>query len=173
MQRHALWIAAILVAMLPSWAPTAAAAPGGFPDLGSYTQVNAPDYAQQTVGSLYVFDTPDGLHCEITEPHYRPLQFGCHGALPAVPEGVDHVLAATIPAEDFATSSKNAVVEFSAPYASSRELSGVLLPPMHYITALNITCAVDGAGMTACRYRSDDGARQYGFVLSPNGSGIL
>ncbi|MUM18580.1 hypothetical protein FZI91_23140 [Mycobacterium sp. CBMA271] len=155
------------------WPPVAAAAPPGFPDLAGYTKVNLAEYAQQTIGQLFVFDTPDGLHCEITEPHYRPLQFACHGALPGVPEGVDHVLAATMPAEDFATTSKNPVVEFGAPYGATRELSGALLPPMHYITALNITCAVDGAGMTACRYRSDDGARQYGFVLSPSGSAIL
>ncbi len=174
MTRHGIWIVPILVAMSNLWAPQAAAAPVDFPDLAGYTQVNAAEYSQHAIGSQYGVETPDGLQCEISSLHYKPLSFSCVGALPGVPEGVTQVTAATLPAEDFAQESKTPLVQFRPPYKfGTYPESGTRLPPMHYITALNVTCAVDGAGMTACRYRSDDGGRQYGFVLSPNGSAIL
>jgi hypothetical protein len=91
-----LWASSTMIAA-PSYAQ-----PAVFPDLSGYQQVDAAAYGIRIVGSAYVFDTPDGLHCEIAEPHYQPLQFYCTGALPGVPEGIERVGAATIPAEEFA-----------------------------------------------------------------------
>ena len=156
------------------WASPGIADPE-FPDLSSYTQAVDGDYAVTAyVGYAYRFDTPDGLHCEIAEPHYQPLRFDCRGALPGVPDGVQQVRAEAIPAENFAESSKNPSVAF-APVAGTRtEPTSRPLPPMHYIAVLGITCAVDAAGTTACR--SDKPApngRRWGFLVSPNGSAIL
>jgi hypothetical protein len=167
-------IALTLIASSVRCGPASSAAPE-FPDLSGYSQTNPGDYRITAyVGSAYRFTTPDGLHCEIAEPHYQPLHFYCDGSLPGVPDGVDQVRASAVPAESFAQSSKNPSASCAPRRNSGPETAGPPLPPMHYIAVLGITCAVDGAGTTACRTdQPGPNGRRWGFLLSPNGSAIL
>jgi hypothetical protein len=149
---------------------TAHAEPPKFPDLSSYAQANAGDYAItiDTPGISHkttFFLTPDGIVCGIN----AGASAGCTGNdFPGVPPAA--------PTEG-GTPRVNAISTSSPIHPSGDAIgeNGMVrdqpiktLPPFHSISLGGVICGVDDAGMTACK---DPQGR--GFILSPSWSGWL
>lgn len=139
--------------------------PPPFPNIDSYTPVNADDYAITIdtpgieVKATY-FLTPDGILCSITLGAFA----GCSGNnFPGVPPA--------------GTPRVNAIGTGTPlhPTGDTLGTSGTVrgqkvkvLPPFHSLSLGGVVCGVDDARMTACKDPQGSG-----FILSPPWSGEL
>ena len=136
------------------WAdPEPAPAP---PNINSYALAKPSDYSVME-NAWYAFATPDGLTCVLDR---QTGGYGCSGAIPAAPNGANMVSGGAVGAPGFANAD-NPVFSVAGPVKP--------LPPMTRLSFRNISCGVDGGGVTTCLNSRD----QTGFVLSPAGSFIL
>ena len=153
-----------IVATVLISACVAHAGPPTFPDLSSYSPVNASDYTinlQNTGGpsiDAVQFLTPDGITCAFG----NPPSAGCTGNnLPALTPQADGLVSSI--------GTNTRLRKSSTPLASPNEASKFrLLPPNHSIMVEGVICGVDDAGMTACK-----DPQGHGFILSPSWSGWL
>lgn len=141
----------------------ATAAPPGFPDIASFTQVNPAPFARPLtrdqrweVGYLF-FRTPDGMNCAIGPTSW------CSGAVPGLPAQKQSVCPSVhqgaSPAESFA---------FGQSDQPCIQTNDAMLNIGQKLTddAHEVTCVVGTDSLTACI----NTATNHGFVLRPSGS---
>lgn len=163
--------------------PVAHAYPPEFPDLETFTAVDAGpfthsyDYGRGGKGTSVSFGTPDGLHCNWQQSSdvTKHPEINCIGNVPGVPAYVrdrdepgctevrfrgDWVGGADTYGflHSYASSG-------SCPEADTAQTSTVLKAGQK-LTSSNITCAVAHGNVTACI----DPVVNRGFMLSPAGS---
>lgn len=156
-------IAAIIGAFLVGPGAAHADAPQ-FPDLSSYTPVNATDYRVDAstpgISATQVFFlTPDAIVCSFLSGQAQCTGNNLPGIPPASPASRGSQRVNWI-----GTMSRLQQITPSGPTPNGVKT----LPPSHTITVDGIICGVDKSGTTACK---DPQGR--GFVLSPHGSGWL
>jgi len=126
------------------------------PNVNAFTPVKPSEYSVRD-GQWYAFATPDGLTCILDRTSGR---YGCSGPIPAAPEGANMVSGGAAGAPAFGVTDRSvfAQVEQVKP-----------LPPNSRLSFRDISCGIDGSGVTSCVNSRD----QTGFVLSPAGSYIV
>ena len=152
-----------------SQAPDARADTPSFPDIDSYTPVNAQDYVialpnpgRAPTNKVY-FTTPDGVPCA-----FAPASGGVLGAVGCSSSQLPGV-APLGPYTSISTTNAPRATN-SSPYVdgSIQGQKPASLPPFHSIALDGMICGVDDKGTTACK-----DAQGRGFVLSLQGSGWL
>lgn len=105
----------------------------------------------------YAFAAPEGLTCILDR---RTGGYGCSGPMPGAPNGANMVSGGAVGAPSFANTDRPAfaVAEGVKP-----------LPANSRLSFREVSCGVDGGGMTSCVNSRD----QTGFVISPAGSFIV
>ncbi|ORB77032.1 hypothetical protein BST46_26805 [Mycobacterium timonense] len=174
--------AAALVVVAPTSMPPAAAAPQQFPDLGSYSSVNADDYttyhSYMTAGVQ--FAAPGGYRCRMSFTHKQNgAHMQCWGSLPGTSfnhVGLDYLGGATTDGDAFSDVDLSQIETVPpGPGVAGGTINPQdykPLPPHSKVTYTDgplQTCAVDSA-MTACETTDEEFGQQHGFVLSPAGS---
>jgi len=138
------------------WADPEPAPPPPAPNINSYALAKPSDYSV-TNNAAYAFTTPDGLTCVLDR---QSGGYGCSGPIPAAPNGANMVSGGPVGAPGFANADRP-VFFLDAPAKP--------LPPLTRLSFRNISCGIDGGGVTTCLNSRD----QTGFVLSPAGSFIV
>ena len=116
--------------------------------------LNPADYTANR-GRWYAFAGPAGVVCILDNLNG---DYGCSGALPGAPEGVNLV-------------SGDRTVRRPSPPPRSRLFAAASRPAAsaeHRLSYRSVSCGVDDAGAVAC-FNSRD---QVGFVVGPNGTYI-
>lgn len=146
-----------------TWTATASAAPSGFPDVATFTQVDATRFArpltrdQRWEVGYFFFRTPDAIRCAIGPTSW------CVGSLPGLP-----------PREQSACLSVHQSASATEPFVFSNsdqpclQTNDALLSIGQKLIddAHEITCVVGEGDLTACI----NTATNHGFVLQPTGS---
>lgn len=153
-----LLVAAASVSIGVLSAPSALAdpvpTPPPLPDVTTYMPMNAADYTVNS-GKWYAFAGPPGVVCVIDS---LSGEYGCSGALPGAPDGMNLVSAGPSGAPKFSAA--------TAPYAAV----GVprSLPPNRRLSFRQIFCGIDDAGVVTCL----NTAEKTGFVVGPTSTYI-
>ena len=155
--------------VLGTWQAVGNADTPKFPDIDSYTPVNAKDYTIELPNpgraptEKVFFATPDGLFCSF-DPGDDAIAgvAGCTGTkLPGTPALGPYTSISTI---------NGPQADTSTPFVDGA-IQGhkvAVLPPLHSIAVSEFVCGVDDKGMTAC---NDTKGR--GFLISPSWTGWL
>lgn len=146
-------------------APKASAQPQGFPDLSSFTEVDAAQfsrpfsYAERWANVYSFFRTPDGLNCATGPGSW------CNGAIPGLPSGQSGSCASVHQKGD------DRQFTFSADNGNCEPAQDKVLNPGQKLTdsLTGSTCVVGESGLTACINPQTD----HGFVLQPSGSWVF
>jgi len=150
----AVWVIAALSAAGPAGAEPEPAPPAlPVPDVTRYLPMNPADYTVNG-GKWYAFAGLPGVVCVLDT---LTGDYGCSGALPGAPNGVN--LVSGTPAGPPRFSAADPAI-----YAAAGEPRP--LPPGTRLSYRQVFCGVDGAGVVACL----NSREQVGFVTGPNGT---
>ena len=148
-------VAVALAAPVTAWAdPDPAPAPV-LPNVNAYTPVSPVDFTVMN-GTAYAFSAGPGITCVMNRTSGG---YGCSGPLPGAPEGANLVSAGPSGAPGFSSTTRPI-------FSAAGEVKP--LQPNTRLSFQDISCGVDGAGVTACV----NSREQVGFVISPAGTFI-
>jgi hypothetical protein len=139
------------------------AAPPGFPDLTSFTEVSNPgSYTrpERSANGYAYFNTPDGISCAIGSTKW------CGGNLPGIPSGEGSGCPSVVQTNEMA--SRSEPFKFESSDRPCAPPTDTLLNPGQKLTfeAYGTACVVGDGDLTACI----DTWHNHGFVLQPSGS---
>ncbi len=125
------------------------------PNVNAYTPVSPVDFTVMN-GTAYAFSAGPGITCVMNRTSGG---YGCSGPLPGAPEGANLVSAGPSGPPGFSSTSRPIFSAAGEPKP---------LAPNTRLSFQDISCGVDGTGVTACV----NSREQIGFVISPAGTFI-